>query len=65
MKGFRTILINAALAIIPALNIASQVFAMPEVQPFIPPQYMPLYALAGAVINLYLRTITTTPVGQK
>ena len=65
MKGYRTIIVNAALAVIPFLTVLSQVLAMPELQPFIPEKDMPAYMLIGAVINLYLRTITTTPVGKK
>lgn len=57
-KGYRTVLVNGALAAMPILE-------MSEVLDVLPEGYEAPYAILIAIINLYLRTITTTPLGQK
>lgn len=58
LKGYRTIIVNTALMILPVLDLV-------EVRDVIPDQWMPWYALGMAVANMWLRAVTTTPVGQK
>ena len=58
MKGYRTIAINAALAVLPILQLA-------EVIAVIPAEYLDWYVAGVAVLNIVLRAITTTPVGRK
>lgn len=63
LKGYRTLIFNAA-AVVPLLaEPAAQLVTGGALAPFIPPQYMPLYTLAVAVGNIYLRTITSTKIG--
>lgn len=57
-KGYRTVLINAALVAMPILE-------MSEVLDILPEGYEAPYAIFIAMINLYQRTITTTPIGQR
>lgn len=56
LKGWRTALFNAIAAIVPFLQ-------MTEVANVIPPPWLPWYALAIAMANIYLRKQTTTPMG--
>jgi len=58
LKGYKTILFNAAATIVPILELT-------EMYDLVPESYLPIYMLGVAVINLYLRTVTTTPVGKK
>lgn len=58
MKGWRTVLVNGALAVVGVLATAK----WPEL---VPVQYAaPIVAVVG-MVNLFLRSITTTPVGVK
>jgi hypothetical protein len=68
MKGYRTILFNI-VATIPLLIAAItpdliSLAAMPEMLSLIPEGWQKWYAIALAVCNIYLRSITTTPVGK-
>lgn len=57
MKGFRTVLFNI-------VSIAALVSST-EMVGLIPPQAQPWIALTGGVGNIVLRSMTTTPIGQK
>ena len=59
MKGFRTLGINILLAVLPVLQ------ATGAADLGLTGHNAELYALAVTVINMGLRFITTTPVGQK
>jgi len=58
MKGYRTITFNVLASILPVLELT-------EFKAVIPADYLPQYMLAVALVNLYLRKITTTPIGKK
>jgi hypothetical protein len=58
LKGYRTILVNTLLTIMPILE-------MTELLSVLPDGWQNWYAIAMAVINLWLRSITTTPMGKK
>lgn len=58
LKGYRTVLINAGLALMPILE-------MSEVLNILPEGYEAPYAILIAIMNLYLRAITTTPIGLR
>ena len=64
MKGYRTVLLNIVAAL-PML--ADVVLAMNSegLQELIPAEWVPLYTLGVILANVYLRTITTTPLGRK
>lgn len=64
LKGYRTILVNALAAIPLFLESAVHVLALPEVVSILPDAWLPWYGLALALINLVLRSITTTPMGR-
>lgn len=58
MKGWRTLLLSIAVAVIGALNAFDWVDVIPDnIEPFI----IPLLAIVFG----YLRTITNTALGQK
>jgi hypothetical protein len=58
LKGYRTVLVNTLLTIMPILE-------MTELLSVLPDGWQNWYAIAMAVINLWLRSITTTPLGKK
>jgi hypothetical protein len=58
LKGYRTILVNVLMTIMPILE-------MTELLSVLPDGWQNWYAIAMAVINLWLRSITTTPMGKK
>lgn len=57
MKGWRTIAFNVVSAILPIMELT-------ELRDVIPEQWVLYYVLAVAVGNIYLRTVTTTPIGR-
>ena len=58
LKGYRTILVNVLLTIMPVLEMSEILEVMPD-------GWENWYAIAMAVINLWLRSITTTPMGKR
>lgn len=56
VKGFRTICVNVLLGIMPILE-------MNEIIDILPQNYEAPYAVLIALMNLYLRSVTTTPIG--
>ena len=57
MKGWRTLTVNAAAAVIPILELT-------EFRDVLPPYWLPWFVLGLAVVNMGLRYITTTPIGR-
>ena len=58
LKGYRTILVNVLMTVMPVLEMSEILEIMPE-------GWENWYAIAMAVINLWLRSITTTPMGKR
>jgi hypothetical protein len=65
LKGWKTVLFNLGASSPILLDIAGYLLNYPGVQGLIPEQYMGEYALGIGVVNLFLRYITTTPMGEK
>lgn len=57
-KGWKTVAFNVLAAIVPILELT-------ELKGLVPADYLPFYALAVALCNVYLRSITTTAIGKK
>lgn len=57
-KGWRTIIFNALWPVLPILQ-------MTEWYDIIPPKYLPFYMVAVALLGMWLRKQTTTPLGQR
>jgi hypothetical protein len=57
LKGYRTILFNLLAAVIPVIELT-------ELRAVVPDNYLPIYVLVLAMGNLYLRSVTTTPIGK-
>lgn len=57
-KGWKTVTFNVLAAIVPVLELT-------ELKGVVPEEYLPFYALAVAMGNVYLRSVTTTPMGKK
>jgi len=57
MKGYRTYIWNL-------LNAVPVVMSLVESQYAIPDEWEPFWLAAFIIVNLWLRTITTTPPGQ-
>ncbi len=62
MKGYRTVMTNIVMSLPLVLDIAVQLLDAPEVVRFIPEVWMPYYGVAMVVMNIFLRSITTTPM---
>lgn len=58
IKGWRTIIVNGLMAILPVLELT-------ELVNVLPPETQAWYLLALALVNIGMRSITNTPVGQK
>lgn len=58
VKGWKTVIFNVLAAVVPILE-------MTELKGTVPEEYLPLYVLVVALGNVYLRSITTTPMGKK
>ena len=57
VRGWRTMLFNLVAGIAPVLQLT-------EVAAVMPAGWLPWYALAMALMNMWLRSVTTTPVGR-
>jgi uncharacterized integral membrane protein len=57
LKGFRTLLVNFLMAVVPVLQLTELADVMPD-------EWLSYYALAVVLLNMFLRYITTTPVGR-
>ena len=58
MKGFRTIIANILMAVVPIMELT-------EFRDVLPVEWIPWYALGMVFVNIALRYVTTTPVGTK
>lgn len=69
LKGWRTVILNAIAGLVALLDVllpaVMQVLSLPEITGVLPPGWLPYWALGVAMMNIYLRSITDTPVGQK
>jgi hypothetical protein len=69
MKGYRTLAVNGIAGVLIGVEAllphVLEVFGMPEVRGMLPEGWVPYYALGLALLNIWLRTITTTPVGRR
>jgi hypothetical protein len=67
-KGWWTVAVNtlaaAPLAFDATMPLLVNILGMPEVQALIPVGLAPYYALMLAAVNIWLRSITDTPVGK-
>lgn len=57
LKGYRTIILNALASVLPVLELTEWYAVLPD-------DWVPYYVLALALLNMWMRSITTTPVGQ-
>lgn len=57
LKGWRTIIVNLMLSVMPILELT-------ELKAVLPEGWLPWYALGIVAANMILRKITTTPMGQ-
>jgi hypothetical protein len=68
LKGYRTIIVNALAGLVAALELllpaVLELVGMPEWRGVLPPGWLPYYALGLALANIWLRSITTTPLGK-
>lgn len=65
MKGFRTLIVNGVVAVLP---LAGELLAFLDVfdwRSVLPPESAGWFILVVGLLNIGLRFITTTPVGEK
>lgn len=65
MKGFRTLIFNTAIAVLPVLGETLAFLDVFDWKTILPPEYAGWFILAIGLLNIWLRMITTTPVGEK
>ncbi|MDC9701537.1 MAG: hypothetical protein PSN37_04865 [Alphaproteobacteria bacterium] len=58
LKGWRTVLVNLLMGIVPLME-------MSEIIPILPDEWEPFYIFGIALINMWLRAMTDTKIGQK
>ncbi len=58
LKGWRTMLLNTLVLIMPILELSEITAVMPD-------GWQPWYVIVVALGNMMLRSLTTTPVGVK
>lgn len=58
MKGYRTLTVNV-------LSMAIPIMELTEWQDVLPQNWLPWYILGLALANVWLRAITTGPMGTK
>jgi hypothetical protein len=68
LKGWRTVLVNTIMGlpvfIDALLPVAAAILADPQLPDIIPAAWLPYYTTAVIVVNIWLRAITTTPIGK-
>jgi hypothetical protein len=68
LKGYRTLIFNTIAGTLAALEVALphlvDVLGLPELRGILPQGWLPYYALALCILNIWLRAITTTPMGR-
>lgn len=68
LKGWWTVAFNVLAASPLALDAAQPlivaVLMLPEFQELIPVALLPYYGLALAAVNIWLRSLTDTPIGK-
>lgn len=69
LKGYRTLILNALAGTLAGIELALpqivDLLGLPELRGLLPEGWLPGYALALAILNIWLRVVTTTPVGRK
>ena len=65
MKGFRTLILNALIVLVPVLGETLSFLDVFDWKSVLPPQYAGFAILIIGLLNIWLRFITTTPVGKK
>lgn len=58
MKGWRMVVFNVMTTAVPLISLT-------EWHSVFPVEYLPYWMLFVALANVYLRILTTTPVGQQ
>ena len=65
MKGYRTILVMVVAAIPPVVDLMLPILQLPQWQTVIPDQWWAIYSLAISILGVFMRKITTGPVGSR
>lgn len=69
LRGYRTLIFNSVAGALAAIEVALphlvDVLGMPELRGILPQSWLAYYALALAILNIWLRTITTTSVARR
>lgn len=58
LKGWRTVAVNVCAAVMPILELS-------EMTQIMPPGWLPYYTIALTAVNLWLRAVTSTPIGRR
>lgn len=64
-KGWKTVLLNLGLAVLPAGQVLAQITSLQEFKDVLPMNWLPWYALGVVLLNLMIRHFTDSAVGYK
>ena len=64
-KGWKTILWNTFVAVVPLLEVLGAILNIPEIRGIIPVSYYPIYLIVSTLVNYILRYYTNTSIGKK
>ncbi|MEH6725755.1 MAG: hypothetical protein V7703_06300 [Hyphomicrobiales bacterium] len=65
MKGFRTLIVNAAIVAVPVMIETLAFLDAFDWRSVLPPENAGWLVMVIGLLNIWLRFMTTTPVGQK
>lgn len=65
LKGWKTIVANAAVGLPATALYLYTEFSSVDFTPVIPAKYVALFLICNAVLGVFLRIITTGPVGSR
>lgn len=65
LKGYRTVAFNTIVGLPVLVDAIAPVLIDPDVGQLIPEDWYPVYLKVVVIVNLWLRYVTTTPVGVK
>lgn len=57
IKGWRTVALNILAMVVPIISATEWLNVLPK-------EWLPYYALGLALLNIFLRGVTNTPVGK-
>lgn len=64
LRGWRTLIVNTVLGLVPLVIALVDASQQANIAAYLPKEWMLYYSILITLVNGWLRTITTTPVGK-